>query len=193
MTEFEKMGNGLLFNGDDEEILAIRHRAFLLLQKFNKTPQDMAHSIALELFGHIGSQSMIMPFFQCEFGRNIHVGNDTFINMGVVMLDGASITIGNNVMVGPNTQFYTPGHSLDYRSRRRWETFCKSIVVEDDVWIGGSCVICQGVTIGARSVIAANSVVTRDVPADVLFGGTPAQQIRPLHENEMNEMPLQDI
>ena len=186
MTEFEKMGNGLLFNGHDEEILAIRHHAFSLLQEFNKTPPGTGHSIALKLFGHIGPQSMIMPFFQCEFGRNIHVGNETFINMGVVMLDGASITIGNNVLVGPNTQFYTPGHSLDYRSRRQWETFCKPIIVEDDVWIGGSCVIYQGVTIGARSVIAANSVVTGDVPADAIFGGSPARNIRKLHENEIN-------
>ena len=85
------------------------------------------------------------------------IGSHTFINMNATLLDGASITIGDHVLIGPNAQFYTASHSLDYRSRRQWETICLPIVVEDDVWIGGNVVINQGVTIGARSVIAANS------------------------------------
>ena len=96
------------------------------------------------------------------------------------MLDGAKITIGSNVMIGPATQFYTPSHSLDCLQRRKWETFCKPITIEDDVWIGGYVVINQGVTIGARSVVAANSVVNSDVSPDTLVGGAPAKVIRQL-------------
>ena len=97
------------------------------------------------------------------------------------MLDGAKITIGNNVMIGPNTQLYCAGHDLNYINRRNWETICDAITIEDDVWIGGNVVINKGVTIGARSVIAANSVVNIDVPPDSLYGGTPAKLIRQLN------------
>ena len=96
------------------------------------------------------------------------------------MLDNASITIGNHVLIGPNAQFYTPSHPLDYRKRREWEIICLPITVEDDVWIGGNVVICQGVTIGARSVVAAGSVVTKDVPPDTMVGGQPAKLIKRL-------------
>lgn len=191
MTEFEKMTQGLAFNGCDETIDSIRSKAFQLLQRYNTLPVDQSIDIASELFGSIGDDSMVMPPFHCEFGKTVHIGPSTFINMGAMMLDGAPITIGSNVLIGPNCQFYTAGHSMDYRSRRKWETFCKPIVVGDDVWVGGNTVICQGVTIGARSVIAANSVVTKDMPEDCLIGGTPARVIRKLHENETPEEALE--
>lgn len=184
MTEFEKMTQGFAFNGRDHEISLIRAAAFTHLQTLNSQSLNNVKSIASVLFGHFEPNSMVMPPFQCEFGKNIHIGKQTFINMGVIMLDGASITLGNNVLIGPNCQFYTASHPLDYRRRRLWETYCKPIVVENDVWIGGNTVICQGVTIGARSVIAANSVVTRDIPADSLVGGTPAKVIRNIDEND---------
>ncbi|MEZ9523167.1 sugar O-acetyltransferase [Enterovibrio norvegicus] len=183
MTEFEKMSQGLAFNGGDAGISAIRSNAFIHLQALNAQRSDNIADIANKLFGHFDAESMVMTPFQCEFGKNIHIGRQTFLNMGVVMLDGAPITLGNNVLVGPNCQFYTAGHPLDYRRRRKWETVCKPIVVENDVWMGGNVVVCQGVTIGARSVIAANSVVTQDVPPDSLVGGTPAKVIRKIHEN----------
>ena len=96
------------------------------------------------------------------------------------MLDGANITIGNNVMIGPSVQFYTASHSTNHLERRQWQTFCKPITVEDDVWIGGNAVINQGVTIGARSIVAANAVVNHDIPADCMVGGTPAKIIKKL-------------
>lgn len=191
MTEFEKMTRGLAFNGRDETIDTIRSKAFSLLQTYNTLPADKSYDTAVELFGSIDPESMVMPPFQCEFGKTIHIGKETFINMGVVMLDGAPITIGNNVLIGPNCQFYTAGHPMDYRRRRQWETFCLPIVVGNHVWIGGNSVICQGVTIGDRSVVAANSVVTKDMPADSLIGGTPARVIRKLHENESAQEALQ--
>lgn len=179
MTEFEKMLQGEDFDGLDASIADVRTQTAQLKLQLNQSitiPEQQA--VLKQMLGSIGQDSIITPPFQCEFGKPISIGKSSFLNMNVIMLDNARITIGDHVLVGPNVQFYTASHSLDFESRRRWETFSKPIVVEDDVWIGGNSVILQGVTIGARSVIAANSVVTKDVPPDTLYGGTPAKLIR---------------
>lgn len=182
MSELEKMMAGEPFDGASHEVDQIRTQAAKTLQQLNLCLEtEQRHQLLTVLLGKIGN-SMVQPPFQCEFGKTIEIGDSTFINMNVVMLDGAKITIGNHVLIGPSVQFYTAGHSLDYRSRRLWETFCLPITVENDVWIGGNSVINQGVTIGARSVIAANSVVNSDVPSDCLYGGTPARLIRRLDD-----------
>ncbi|KXF80876.1 sugar O-acetyltransferase [Enterovibrio coralii] len=184
MTEFEKMMAGEDFDGGDQSVDAVRNNAATLLQTLNQTIDGKKRSELLsQLMGEIPSSSIIRSPFYCEFGKTISIGEGTFINMNVTMLDGAKINIGKNVLIGPNTQFYTASHSLNYLERRQWETYCKPITVEDDVWIGGNVVINQGVTIGARSVIAANSVVNSDVPPDSLYGGTPAKLIRHIDEN----------
>ncbi|MEZ8057170.1 sugar O-acetyltransferase [Vibrio splendidus] len=187
-TELEKMISGQVYDGADQEIDTMRSNAKKALMAFNnhQTP-DQQHTLQEQLFGKVGSSSLIQPPFHCEFGKTIEIGDDTFINMNVVILDGANIKIGNNVLIGPSAQFYTPSHSLDYRSRRKWETFCLPITIEDDVWVGGNSVINQGVTIGARSVIAANSVVNSDVPPDCLYGGTPAKLIRHLNTEQQSD------
>ncbi|TFH92194.1 sugar O-acetyltransferase [Vibrio ouci] len=181
MNELEKMMSGQVFDGAAQEIDSIRTAATRTLQQFNTcVDENQRAELQQQLFGQVG-QSIIRPPFHCEFGKTISIGSDTFINMNVVMLDGAAITIGNNVLIGPSVQLYTASHSLDHLSRRKWETYCLPIIIEDDVWIGGNSVINQGVTIGARSVIAANSVVNSDVPPDCLYGGTPAKLIRTLN------------
>ncbi|CAK1766245.1 sugar O-acetyltransferase [Vibrio crassostreae] len=188
-TELEKMLSGQVYDGADQEIDTMRSNARKALMAFNNHQDpDQQHTLQEQLFGKVGSSSLIQPPFHCEFGKTIEIGDDTFINMNVVVLDGARIKVGKNVLIGPSVQFYTPSHSLDYRSRRKWETFCLPITIEDDVWVGGNSVINQGVTIGARSVIAANSVVNNDVPPDCLYGGTPAKLIRYLN----TEQPTDD-
>ncbi len=184
MTEFEKMVSGQAFDGADLDISALRDSAAQLQVKLNATVEDAKREALLrQLFKQFGEGSVVRPPFGCEFGQTVSIGANTFINMNALLLDGAPVTIGNHVLIGPNTHFYTAGHPLDYRRRRSWETRCLPIVIEDDVWIGGNVVIAQGVTIGARSVIAANSVVTRDVPCDSLYGGSPAKLIRRIEEN----------
>ncbi|MEZ9237438.1 sugar O-acetyltransferase [Shewanella sp. 10N.286.52.A9] len=184
MSEFKKMTSGHAFNGGDRELNAMRDDATLMLVELNQTVDDASRlGLFKRLFAHFGEGSVIRSPFSCEFGKTISIGDNSFINLNVTMLDGSFITLGNNVLVGPNTQFYSASHDLDYRQRQQWQTHCLPIVVEDDVWIGGNAIINQGVTIGARSVIAANSVVTKDVPADCLYGGTPAKLIRHLSEN----------
>lgn len=184
MTEWEKMCQGLVFDDSDGSIDIRRDHATRTLLAFNQSLDTTTRKQLLTtLLRTIGEGSVIQPPFHCEFGETIEVGSNTLINMNVTMLDGAPIKIGNHVLIGPNTQFYTQIHSLGYQSRRAWETWCQPIVVEDDVWIGGNVVICQGVTIGARSVIAANTVVKHDVPPDNLYGGTPARFLKALNGN----------
>ncbi|MDD1782616.1 sugar O-acetyltransferase [Enterovibrio sp. ZSDZ35] len=185
MTEFEKMLAGKDFDGGADCINQIRQNASDLLQAINQNTDDAQRDALFQkLMGAIPASSIVRSPFYCEFGKTISIGEKTFINMNVTMLDGAKITIGNNVLIGPNTQLYCASHELNYLKRRNWETSCAPITIEDDVWIGGNVVINQGVTIGARSVIAANSVVNSDVPPDSLYGGTPAKLIRVIHENE---------
>ncbi|GAA5217463.1 sugar O-acetyltransferase [Corallincola platygyrae] len=190
MTEYEKMMQGELFNGGDSEIAAVRDKAFGLLKQINNHGTfTKSKKLFRQLLGHLGHSSIITPTFNCEFGQQIQIGDRCFLNMNVLMLDGAEITLGDHVLVGPNVQFYTASHSMDFHSRRRWETFCKPITVGNDVWIGGNSIINQGVTIGDRAIIAANSVVNSNVPADTVVGGTPARILRtlPLESNSDTE------
>lgn len=181
MTEYEKMLNGESFDGVDLEIESTRASALKLMLQINRC-DDFAKSQQLikKLFKNFDESSVVKPPFYCEFGKQISIGKNSFINMGVTMLDGANITIGNNVLIGPSTQFYTASHSTNHLQRREWQTFCKPINIEDDVWIGGNVVINQGVTIGARTIVAASSVVNQDVPSDCIVGGTPAKILKKL-------------
>ncbi|WP_394203852.1 sugar O-acetyltransferase [Shewanella waksmanii] len=184
MTEFEKMLAGDDFDGGADCLNQIRQQASDLLLAINQhSEQSQRDALFQQLMGNIATSSIIRSPFYCEFGKTIFIGENTFINMNVTMLDGAKITIGNNVLIGPNTQLYCASHDLNYLARRNWKTICAPITIEDDVWIGGNVVINQGVTIGARAVIAAGSVVNSDVPAGCLYGGTPAKLIRVLDEN----------
>ena len=185
MTEFEKMLAGKDFDAGSDCIERIRQHALNLLLTINQNTDDsQRNELFQKLMGTISPSSIVRSPFYCEFGKTISIGEKTYINMNVTMLDGAKITIGNNVLIGPNTQFYCASHDLNYRNRRNWATIWDSITIENDVWVGGNVVINQGVTIGARSVIAANSVVNCDVPPDSLYGGTPAKLIRIIHENQ---------
>ncbi len=180
MTEFEKMQLGLDYDALAPEFNQLRDQAFALLQSINQRQFNKAKPYFKQLLKSFGENSIICPPFLCEYGKTISVGRDTYINMGVTMLDNSPITIGSHVLIGPSTQFYTPSHPIDHRKRRNWEITCLPITVEDDVWIGGNVSVCQGVTIGARSIVAAGSVVTKDVAPDTMVGGQPAKLIKRL-------------
>ncbi|SHI14351.1 sugar O-acetyltransferase [Ferrimonas marina] len=185
MTEYEKMISGLPFDGGDESITTLRDRAFSLQHQIAHCASfDATQPLFRALLGAVGEGSLIRTPFSCEFGQTISIGRNTFLNTGVVMLDGAPISLGDNVMVGPSVQFYSASHSLNHLERRQWQTICQPIRVENDAWIGGNAVINQGVTIGARAIVAANSVVNRDVPADCLVGGAPARVLKRLDGTE---------
>ncbi|MCE9665312.1 sugar O-acetyltransferase [Halomonas sp. M5N1S17] len=183
MTEKEKMLAGELYDPRDAQLQRERRRARLLIKAFNDSSDDQGQErkrLLLELFGAMGKGTFIEPPFYCDYGGNISLGERVFFNFNCVILDVAVVTIGNHVMFGPNVQVYTATHPLDAEQRRSGLEAAKPITIGDDVWIGGGAILCPGVTIGARSVIGAGSVVTKDIPEDVFAGGNPCRMIRSL-------------
>lgn len=158
-----------------------------IVQKINNTPIEEKETIvALErqVFGKTRDNLYVTPPFQVDYGRHVEIGNNFYANMDCIFLDVNKIKIGNNVMVGPRVSFYTAGHPIDPQIRIEELEFGLPITVEDNVWIGGSATILPGVTIGKNSIIAAGAVVTKDVAANTIVGGNPAQLIRAINEED---------
>lgn len=170
MSEEEKMLLGELYNSSDEQLVKKLIRAKKLCNQYNKLDiEDIekGNEIIRELFSKIGNKFMIMPNFYCDYGFNIEIGENFFSNHNLVVLDANKVKFGNNVQIGPNCGFYTSGHPLDKEERKNLE-FAKPIKVGNDVWIGGNVCVMPGVTIGDNTVIGAGSVVTKDIPSNVV-------------------------
>ena len=183
MTEKEKMLAGELYQAGDLELVAERLKARKLVKTFNDSdPEDTELRISLirKIVGKAGKNFWVEPPFYCDYGSNIEVGDDVFFNFNCVVLDVCKVTLGDRVFVAPNVQFYPATHPLDSVKRGKMWEYGKPITIGNDVWIGGSAVICPGVSIGDRTVIAAGAVVTKDFPADVVIGGNPAKIIKNL-------------
>jgi len=178
------MLSGDLYRCDDPELVAERLRCQQLLDKFNTTGagEDLQRrSILADLLGGIGEGSWIMPRFQCDYGYLIRLGRNSFLNYDCIAMDGASITIGDDVSIGPRSQILTALHPMtDHELRRnRWET-AAPVAIGNNVWLGAGVIVCPGVTIAANTVVGAGSVVTRDLPEKVFAAGNPARVIKPL-------------
>ena len=183
MTEKEKMLAGELYDAADPQLVAERRRARDLLHALNGSrdgQRELRLDVIRRLFGAAGEGVWIEPPFFCDYGGNIRVGDGVFFNFNCVVLDVAAVTIGSDTMFGPAVQIYTATHPMDAAERRRGLEAAKPVVIGSDVWVGGGAVILPGVTIGARSVIGAGSVVTTDVPEGVFAAGNPCRVIRPL-------------
>ena len=139
-----------------------------------------AAEIARELFGFIGENTAIMARFACDYGENISIGSNCYINYNCVVLDCANVTIGDNVLIGPNCGIYTAIHPLESEVRLLGLETAKPVTIKNGVWLGGNVTILPGVTIGEKSVIGAGSVVTKDIPDHVLAYGNPCKVIKPL-------------
>ncbi|MBQ8224243.1 MAG: sugar O-acetyltransferase [Bacteroides sp.] len=155
-------------------------KADALVRKLNSLPlvaQEEQLTIIRELFGSVGENPSIAHGFHCDFGCNIHVGNNFYAGYNYTMLDYAPISIGNNCLIGPYVGIYTAAHNL--ASKDRYKTgYAQSITIGNDVWIGGHACIMPGVTIGDGAVIAAGSVVCSDVAPRTVVGGVPAKFIK---------------
>ena len=186
-TEKEKMLTGELYDPLDRELSADRVKARLLLRELNETREDQPEDrerILRELMPHAGADVWLQPPFYCDYGSNIRIGDQVFFIFNCVVLDVAQVTIGSRTFLGPNVQIYTATHPMNHRERASGLEQGKPVSIGNDVWIGGSAVICAGIKIGDRSVIGAGSVVTREVPADVFAAGNPCRVIRHLNMNE---------
>lgn len=179
----ERMLAGDLYIADDPELEAASKRAIALAHRYGEvyvTDQDAARAVLEELLGSIAPDAHIRPPLYVDYGTHITVGPGTFANYGLTALDAAPITIGADVQIGPHVQLLTPTHPLDPGQRRAKLEAAEPIVIGDNVWLGGGAIVLPGVTIGANSVIGAGSVVTKDVPPDVVAMGNPAKVIRSL-------------
>lgn len=177
----ERMLAGDLYLADDPELGEAALRAFDLMDEYNATPIRNAgerRRLLTDLLGAVGEGVEIRPPLRVDYGTNLRIGARTFVNFGLVALDVAPITIGADVQIGTNVQLLTPTHPIEPGPRRdKWEA-AKPIVIGDNVWLGSGAIVLPGVTIGANTVVGAGSVVTRDLPADVVAVGNPARVIR---------------
>jgi len=182
-TEKEKMLSGDLYNALDPELSAERLKARLLIKKLNDSSEDEEKNrerIIKELIPNSGDNLWLQPPFYCDYGTNIIVGNGVFFNFNCVVLDVAQVKIGHRTKMGPNVQLYTATHPIDYKERATGLELGKAITIGEDVWIGGGAIILPGVTVGDRTVIGSGSIVTKDIPSDVVAAGNPCKVIREL-------------
>jgi maltose O-acetyltransferase len=182
-TEKEKMLAGELYDPLDKQLSDERLKARLLIKELNDSREDQTEERSLilkKLIPNSGTDLWLQPPFYCDYGSNIIIGDKVFFNFNCVVLDVTLVTIGSRTMFGPNVQVYTATHPINHKERASGVEYAKPITIGDDVWIGGSAVICPGVKIGDRSVIGAGSVVTKDIPADVFAAGNPCKVIRTL-------------
>ena len=180
-TMRERMLAGELYLADDPVLAEEQARAATLLERFNQTGVDDAaerRGLLLGLLGQLGEGSEIKPPLRCDYGYRIRVGARTFVNYGLVALDVASIAIGDDVQIGPNVQLLTPTHPVEPDARRaKWEA-AEPIAIEGNVWLGGGVIVLPGVTIGENTVVGAGSIVTKDLPPNVVAAGNPARVVR---------------
>lgn len=175
-TEYEKMRSQELYYFSDPEIHAsLVHAKKVCARLRSMTIYDEDYrQVIEELIPGIPQSSTICPPFHCDHGTGIILGENVFMNYDCIMLDGGYIRIGKHTLIGPHCQFYTPQHPMDYVERREEKETAYPITIGEDCWLGGNVVVCPGVTIGNRCIIAAGSVVTKDIPDDSLAAGVPA-------------------
>jgi maltose O-acetyltransferase len=182
-TEKEKMLAGESYNCLNLDLDAERQEAKQLLRLYNMTETEPERQTILQqLLGGFGQNLVIEPPFYCTYGENIYIGNFVYLNVLCTILDCNEVHIGHHVMIGPGVQIYTAAHHLKAESRiQGWEV-AKPIVIEDNVWLGGSAILLPGVTVGRNAVVGAGAVVTRNVPADTVVAGNPARVIKEIEQ-----------
>ena len=186
MTERELQQKGMLY-GLDEELLALHNnskRITRLLNSTLETERARRRELVQELFASAGEGAYIEPPFYCDYGVNTSVGKNFYCNYDCVFLDCGKITVGDNVMLGPKVALYAVNHAIDPAVRSQGHDYPVPITIGSNVWIGGSVVVCPGVTIGDNTVIGAGSVVTKDIPSNVVAAGNPCRVIRPITQED---------
>lgn len=185
MNQKERMLAGLPYqawkDGLEEERLECRRK----VHKFNNLDPEQteeADCLIREIFGKTGAQIHVEPPIRFDYGKNTEVGDNFFANFNTVILDVAKVTIGKNVMFAPNVSIYTAGHPVHPDSRNSGYEYGIPITIGDNVWMGGSSVVLPGVHIGNNVVIGAGSVVTKDIPDNVIAAGNPCRVIRAITE-----------
>ncbi|RXM51023.1 MULTISPECIES: sugar O-acetyltransferase [unclassified Chryseobacterium] len=188
MTEKEKCRAGLLYDANyDPELTQERIACKDLCLEYNglkNSDKEGRDQLLKRILGSTKENLCIEPSFWCDYGYNIEVGENFYSNHNLVILDCAKVRFGDNVFIGPNCSFYTAGHPLDVKQRNAGLEYAHPITVGDNVWLGGNVVVLPGVTIGNNSVIGAGSVVTKDIPENVVAVGNPCKVVKSIEGNE---------
>jgi len=180
-TEKEKMLDGELYNPADPELASEREEARRKTRLYNQTSETETNQrtqLLKELFGSTGKDLSVEPNFRCDYGFNIHVGENFYANFDCVILDVCEVSIGDNCFLAPGVHIYTATHPLNPYERNSGIEYAKPVAIGNNVWIGGRAVINPGINIGNNVVIASGAVVTKDVPDNVVVGGNPAKVIK---------------
>ncbi len=180
-TEKAKMLAGKHYDDRDPELASAHLRAQAILARFNATAADdgaARRALLTELFARFGAGSILKPSLRCDYGFNISIGERTFVNFDCVLLDCNRIVIGDEVQIAPGVHIYTATHPLDAQARRAGLEYALPVTIGDGVWLGGGVIVCPGVSIHENAVVGAGSVVTRDVPANVVAAGNPCRVLR---------------
>lgn len=187
MTEWEKMQIGEIYNDFDLDLFNRRVEAKKLFRIYNHTEDsevEKRNEIMRKLFKSVGENVWIEPDFRCEFGKNITIGNDVYINFGCVILDCGQVSIGDSTLIGPNVGIFSGNHTADAEERIAGGLVPKHITIGSRVWICGNVSIVPGVCIGDDSIIGAGSVVTHDIPPGVIAAGNPCRVLRKITEKD---------
>lgn len=194
MINFEeqkkRVMSGLMYNDLTQELVDARKRAVELTNEYNATygqSPEVREAVLRKLLGEMGEDVFFEPSFRCEFGYNIRIGSHFYANFDCVMLDGGGIEIGDHVLFGPRVSIYTSRHAFDPQERAAGACFSKKVKIGSNVWVGGGVHMDQGITIGDNSIIGAGSVITRDIPANVVAAGAPCRVIRSITGNEKTD------
>ena len=185
MTEQEKMKAGYIWLDDDEN-MAMQARAKELIRRFNTLPaDDMAGREALlhDIFGQVGEHVWIVPPLTAAVGKYVSIGEGTYANMNLTLIDDWKITIGKRVLIGPNVTLCTTGHPI-HPEHRMDGMYSFPITIGDNVWLGANVIVMPGVTIGENAVIGAGSVVTKDIPPNVIAFGSPCKVYRQISDRD---------
>lgn len=169
---------------EEKSLMELHRDTLILLKEYNEdhfVDCEKRSEAFYRLFPNVHNTFIIQPPFFCDFGFNIHGGENSFINSGCTILDGGVVEIGKHVLIGPNVGIYTAVHPTDWRERASGVEYGETIKIGNYCWIGGNAVICPGITIGDRCIIAAGAVVVKDVPDDSMVGGNPAKLIKNLN------------
>jgi acetyltransferase-like isoleucine patch superfamily enzyme len=194
-TELEKCMNGEWYDCHAPIFMTLKTKTRELLLQYNTLPYDdktARYDLLKEMFGSVGANVSVGNPFICDYGQNIHIGDNVSVNMNCTFVDCNKITVGNRVLIASNVQIYTAAHPVELNERLTpgwtadsgayfWRTFALPVTIGDDCWIGGGVIIVPGVTIGRGSVVGAGSVVTKDIPENSLAVGNPCRVVRKLN------------
>lgn len=190
MTEVEKLMNKQWYNSRSEEIRCLCEDTKEKCWRYNQlAPNDREgrQAILRDLFGEVGENPWFEAPIQVDIGKTTKLGDNVYVNHNCVFLDAGGVTIGNNVLIGPNVGIYTPEHAFDPQLRAEGHEVSYPVTIGDNVWIGGGVSIVGNVTIGENTIIGAGSVVTQDIPANVVAAGNPCRVLHPLTEEDKKQ------